>query len=106
MEKTVEDSRGRCTTLWSCRDFTGPQPTIYSKPKGFQNNVTSEEKCFKLNLETQLVSGENFILFGATEKGKYSLFGCRCFLFCIFQDCKKCPTHDKTSICTRFFFKK
>lgn len=40
------------------------------------------KKCFKLNLETQLLCLERLVLFGTTEKGKYSPFGCRCFYLC------------------------
>lgn len=97
MEKTLEDSRGRCTTLWSCRDFTGQQTTIYSRPKGFENNMTCYEKCFKLNLETQLVSWGKLYFVWRHRKRQIQPVWVQMFLFGVFSGLQKMSkAHDRS----------
>lgn len=88
MEKTLEGFRGRCTTLWSCRDFTDPQITVYTKPQALENNMNNLEKCFKLNLETQPVSGQTYFVW-QHRKRQIQPVWMQMFLFVFFRAAKK-----------------
>lgn len=78
MEKTLEGFRGRCTTLWSCRDFTGPQNNHLRHTGRFGKQYEQLGKVFEAKFRPNLCLWR-LTLFGSAEKGKYSPFGCRCF---------------------------